>query len=79
MDSKAIQQTVSDILKRNGINVVNVADQYSALALNTDTYAIPCHVLEQLNQACRAEQMACPVVTIVEVSHPHLQILLPIC
>ncbi len=78
MDSKAIQQTVSGILQRNGINVVNVTDKFSTLALSTDTYAIPCFVVEQLNQACRAEQMACPVLTIVEVSNPHIQILLPL-
>ena len=70
---------VTGILQQcNSLHITDVEEKDGALIVNTDIYAIPGYLIEQLIKAGREENKATPVITIVSVEKPRIQLIFPL-
>ena len=78
MANERYSAAVTGILQQRNVHVTDVEEKDGVLIVSTDTYAVPGYVVEQLIKAGREENKATPVVTIVSVENPTIQLLFPL-
>lgn len=78
MANERFSAAVTGILQQRNIHITDTKEKDGVLIMSTDTYAIPGFVVEQLIKAGREENKPTPVITIVSVENPTIQLLFPL-